>query len=188
MCLHLSLFIPTTMFVLWSTWELRCFTSPKQVLLPLAWTSCKYNMTIAMLHISKASLTPIGLDCLYITYTCIYMHMYMYWAASVAQLVKQLPSMQYVAGLNPIWDSSFFLVKKSLSSGIVALHCLVSMTDCSFLHSSDVTYADSYRKALQNSVINPRRTCTTRVTVLVLCVCLCVCHARLICGLALVDI
>ena len=59
-------------------------------------------MRIAMLHISKASLTPIGLDCLYITYTCIYMHMYMYWAASVAQLVKQLPSMQYVAGLNPI--------------------------------------------------------------------------------------
>ena len=62
---------------------------------------------------------------------CKYKCMYMLpsWAASVAQLVECLSSTQNVAGSSPAWgNSSFSLEKKRVSSGVVALLCLLSVT------------------------------------------------------------
>ena len=50
----------------------------------------------------------------------------------MAQLVERLPGTQNVAGSNPTSGSlSFSLGQRELSSGMVALLCLASMTDCS---------------------------------------------------------
>ena len=48
----------------------------------------------------------------------------------MARFVEHLPGTQNVAGSNLPEAALFLLGKKKLFSGVVALLCLVSMTDC----------------------------------------------------------
>ena len=59
----------------------------------------------------------------------------------MAQLVECLPGTQNIAGLNPALGNSFCLLgRKKLSLGVVALLCLVSLTEFTCKCTYNVQY------------------------------------------------